>query len=243
MGTLQSTTAHADKHYQSQYFGKGGAVAEARDYYFSARSNFENPECHVGTPSYATMKRFCRSKCMAYISTLCSALVPAIMRFRFIQVFQLFFELRAMVLTLRNEYGYKDLSPTEMEVLVAALTRMWPTRPTWVRDDVSSLFLEIWSHGDCTASTKLLLMARLSCWPSMSPEVSSAFRLSVMQFVHNTVTSGLREGVSWSTIARAASLVKDTKSMHIAAIRDGRPDVLLKYGTLPLRLKAAWKRF
>ncbi len=221
---------HSNQHYEGNYFGPRGAVAGARGAFLSAQSNFQLADISRTSEHYTIRASHVYVYLIALISTLYSALMPAIKSFRFLTAFKLLKELRKMLTLLRVEYGYGNHYPMELEVTLVALTKAWILPPSWVRRDALLIGRLIIAHNDVTPATKLLTMARLSSRKEISKILRDEYRTEVVTAVTIACTSATHQNLHWETIARLASMVNLPAFMSYAAYMDGRPDVVQKYG-------------
>lgn len=248
MDRLQSEK-EASKHYASNYSGKNGAVAYSRAQIIQAFNLLREPVIFGLDEQVVHELRMAqvRQMLVSHISTLCSAIKPVAMKMRFAEAFGLVKECR-LVLSRLKGMGYSGLSLTEMEVTVAALLKVWPVgRPVWATRDALLLSEKILvgSMYRVLTSTDLLTMARIaSIHHADADDYWKACNMAeqVRASVKNVCVFGLSGGLNeWSTVARCASLIGMKKEMHYAAVNDGTPDVLIKYGPFFEKVKAIWK--
>ncbi len=221
METLQNRQ-QVEQIYQGDYFSHQGAVAKAKGEYMLARS-------HYDLASYPRLIEYPRSKLLAYISTLSSAIIPAIKKGRLITAYNFLMALRTSVEVLRKDYKFKKLKPTELEVLLAVFTKGWIFPPKWVKRCVAELGDQILESG-ASYPTVALTNARLSGMKHLSEEMKGQYRDAAKEVVLRACESGLDHGLQWETVARIASMVNMPTHMFYAAYMDGRPDVVNKYG-------------
>lgn len=239
MKQVQDGRAHGEKHWNSDYLGPHGAVAYARHRFDQAvaEAPFYGRRLEQHDPRMGEIKA--RQALVALISTLCSAIKPTLMTFHVVLAYQLLSELRKRVLKLKKTYGYEGLGPTEMEVTLAALTRGWHNHPDWVKEDIFHLARKILVHPETSSSTRLLTMARMLSQKDLPEADCKKYRKQLLIEVSYAYSAErLEPGVEWSTMARVAYLLNDTQCMHFFAEKDGRRDVLLKYGPPKLRMQA-----
>jgi hypothetical protein len=225
METLQAKE-NAIQIYQGNHFGRNGEVAKAKGCYVQA--HFDHKLGATGT-QYKVQPNYVRQKLMEYISALSGALVPAIKSGRLIAAYKYLTELRTMVSVLSKDYGFKNLGPTELEVLLAVFIKAWIFPPLWVRKGIVKLGDKILDSG-ATYSTVALTNARLSTAKVLSKKMREQYREAAKEVVLRACESGLDHGLQWETVARVASMVRLPVQMHFAAYMDGRPDVVNKYG-------------
>lgn len=246
MQILQKDSKQANAHYESKYSGSQGAVVVSRGEYLQAKSNLEF--CPLPTKQY---ELYVKRKLVAYISTLCSAIVPTALKLRPQEAYGYLEELQRMLHVLKG-MTYQDLTPTEMEVTVAALLKAWPFgAPGWATEDAVDLSEELIKKETsqertvATYATVLLAKARISNLRLPDDEWTrkrATYHRQVWAAIRYVRRFGLHDELNdWSTVARLASLVGARGIMHYAARMDGRPDVLIKYGPLHLKVLAIWR--
>lgn len=248
MDTLQSPE-ETSKHYKSNYTGKNGAVAYSSAQLSQAMELLKEPVMPNFEAQVVHELRTAQvSKALvSHISTLCSAIKPTAMKMRLVEALGLVKKCR-LVLVLLKGMGYEYLSLTETEVTIAALLKVWPIgRPDWATRDALLLSEKVLVGSNCRVytSTDLLVMARIASIHHTNQDD----RLKVCklaQKVRERVTYVYVHGLypelnQWSTVARLASLVGMRREMHYAAMKDGTPDVLGKYGPLLEKVKALWR--
>lgn len=226
--------------YKSEYAGLHGAVARSRSLLQATQQQF----LLVSNEYQTNVKKYLRSQQVSHISVLCSAIAPTLKKLHVFLAIDLLMELRRTVTELRRDHGYDHLSSTEMEVVLAALTKGWVFPPRWVNESVVSISQLIFARSDTSQSTKFLTRARLLKREEISESERALFKTSIIEVVTKVCEEGVHSnGMSWETVARLASMVDMEDEKHFAARMDGRPDVLLKYGTLREQMQAVWKTF
>lgn len=232
---MPEVSKYGGKQYKSNYFGSHGAVADARAAYTLARVGLDISD------QYVRRKKYVRTLLVSLISDLNSALMTAVKKLRFISALLYLREVRKMVGVLRNEYGYHGLASTDLDVVFATLTQVWFFPPKWARRDAIVIGRASIAHPQATVAIQMLGMARMSRLTSVPEAERDECGYRAKQYVRNAFEHGLPKDVQWEVVARIASLTGMSEQMCEAAKRDGRPDVLLKYGDNSLKSRLVRK--
>jgi hypothetical protein len=238
MNSLQKEE-HGSKHWDSRYRGSHGAVAEARQTYQDAcRKMTEHFSSEL--PRYRSQTKVAL---VAYVSTLLSALSPTLKKLRFSDFFMYMRELRKALYIL-EDYGYDGLSSVEMEVAIAGLLRAWiiPS-PNWAQNAAKHLASQVLRDPGTTFSSRLLVKARMASHGILPEEDRVAYLRFVSKAVEYACKNGLHSDLNWSTVARLASMMGKKRCMRFAAMQDGSPDVLIKYGPFTKKIGALLSRW